>query len=214
MPGTLSCESRQLGTIDKNGGCAAVNGGVKCTCMVPHDHDWYCAHPQNGEIRRSLHPVFLSLPSFTYYFFLSDSYIQTTSHSFLDNVTMANLTRVKKPYKSWVKDGVNGGPSSMDILVGWLSDRSNYQRWRSGNAVVETDNHHQQQRIPKKILLEEILTKMRQAGIHHRLPKDVASKISTLQSNYRAACEWMNTEARRLRKAGVSEHTIHGTYAH
>ncbi|KAJ8657765.1 hypothetical protein O0I10_006580 [Lichtheimia ornata] len=94
----------------------------------------------------------------------------------------------------------------MDILVGWLADRSNYQRWRSGNAVVETDH---QQRIPKKILLEEILTKMRQAGIHHRLPKDVASKISTLQSNYRAACEWMNTEARRLRKAGVSEHTIH-----
>ncbi|CDH48659.1 hypothetical protein RO3G_00343 [Lichtheimia corymbifera JMRC:FSU:9682] len=94
----------------------------------------------------------------------------------------------------------------MDILVGWLADRSNYQRWRSGNTVVETDH---QQRIPKKILLEEILTKMRQAGIHHRLPKDVASKISTLQSNYRAACEWMDTEARRLRKAGVSEHTIH-----
>ncbi|KAI7885820.1 hypothetical protein K492DRAFT_170417 [Lichtheimia hyalospora FSU 10163] len=119
---------------------------------------------------------------------------------------MANLTRVKKPYKSWVKDGVNGGPSSMDILVGWLADRSNYQRWRSGNAVIETDN---QQRIPKKLLLEEILNKMHQAGIHHRLPKDVASKISTLQSNYRAACEWLNTDARRLRKAGVSEHTIH-----
>lgn len=188
----------------------SIEGGVKYTCMVPHDHDWYCAHPQNGEFRRSLRPVFLSLPLLTYFFSLKFLYT-TAVHSFFDNVIMANLTRVKKPYKSWVKDGVNGGPSSMDILVGWLADRSNYQRWRSGNAVVETDH---QQRIPKKILLEEILTKMRQAGIHHRLPKDVASKISTLQSNYRAACEWMNTEARRLRKAGVSEHTIHGTYAH
>ncbi|KAI9323581.1 hypothetical protein BX666DRAFT_2016768 [Dichotomocladium elegans] len=100
----------------------------------------------------------------------------------------------KKPYKSWLKDGVNGGPCSMQIVVQWLS--ANYAaKWRD-----DSDN-----RMPKKLLLQEILDQMRQAGIHHRLAKDVASKISTLQSNYRVAREWYDVIGSQWRKAGAQE---------
>lgn len=115
------------------------------------------------------------------------------------------VVRGKKPYKSWLKDGVNGGPSSMDVLVNWLAVRENYAKWRGG------DNNNTE-RTPKKLLLEEIIDQMRQVGIYHRLPKDVASKISTLQSNYRTAREWNETEGKALRRAGMSEFVIHGKY--
>ena len=115
----------------------------------------------------------------------------------------ATVTKGKKPYKSWLKDGVNGGLSSMDVLVSWLSDKANYSKWRGG------DNNNSE-RTPKKLLLEEIIERMRQVGIYHRLPKDVASKISTLQSNYRTAREWNDTEGKRLRQAGAKEEVVHG----
>ncbi|KAI8144577.1 hypothetical protein BJV82DRAFT_578017 [Fennellomyces sp. T-0311] len=100
----------------------------------------------------------------------------------------------KKPYKSWLKDGVNGGPCSMQVVVQWLS--ANYAtKWRD-----DSDN-----RMPKKLLLQEILEQMQQVGIHHRLAKDVASKISTLQSNYRIAREWYDVIGSQWRKAGAQE---------
>lgn len=99
--------------------------------------------------------------------------------------------RGKKPYKSWLKDGVRGGPCSMDVLVNWLSNKSNFQRWKREDYSID--------RIPKKDLLEEIIDNLRQAGIYHRLPKDVASKISTLQSNYRIVRKWKETEGYKLK---------------
>ncbi|ORZ17963.1 hypothetical protein BCR42DRAFT_412863 [Absidia repens] len=105
----------------------------------------------------------------------------------------------KKPYKSWLKDGVSGGPCSMDILVRWLSLKANFAKWRGDES----------ERTPKKLLLENILNNMRDHGIHHRLAKDIASKISTLQSNYRTAREWNDTEGKRLRNAGTDSDTVH-----
>lgn len=145
----------------------------------------------------------------------------TTSTS---TTTTRNTAKAKKTYKSWLKDGVNGGPCSMDVLVGWLSNTNNYAKWRGGstlttcmddensnnNNTISSNNNITEQRTPKKILLEEIIENMRQVGIYHRHPKDVASKISTLQSNYRSACEWNETEGRRLRQAGFHPQTIHG----
>jgi hypothetical protein len=109
----------------------------------------------------------------------------------------------KKPYKSWLKDGVSGGPCSMGILVRWLSLKANFAKWRGDES----------ERTPKKLLLESILDTMRDHGIHHRLAKDIASKISTLQSNYRTAREWNDTEGKRLRDAGTEEDTVHGKTA-
>lgn len=88
----------------------------------------------------------------------------------------------------------------MDILVRWLSIKANFAKWRGDES----------ERTPKKILLENILDTMRGHGIHHRLAKDIASKISTLQSNYRVAREWYDTEGRRLLDAGTEAETIHG----
>lgn len=87
----------------------------------------------------------------------------------------------KKPYKSWLKDGVQNGPSSMDILVEWLGDKANYIKWKQDYSI---------NRVPKKELIEEMLDKLRQGGIYHRLPKDVASKISTILNNYRIIRKW------------------------
>ena len=116
--------------------------------------------------------------------------------------TTSSVSKGKKPYKSWLKDGVNGGMSSMDILINWLANKANYSKWRGGDNNAE--------RTPKKVLLEEIIEQMRQVGIYHRLPKDVASKISTLQSNYRTAREWNDTEGKKLRQAGVKDDIVHG----
>jgi hypothetical protein len=114
----------------------------------------------------------------------------------------SNVIKCKKPYKSWTKDGVNGGPSSIQVLIKWLSQKPNYKRWKRGDYLVD--------RIPKKELLEEIIDQLRQAGIYHRLTKDVASKISTLQSNYRVVKQWNDTEGNKLRFAGVNNKAVHG----
>ena len=110
------------------------------------------------------------------------------------------LSKGKKPYKSWLKDGVNHGPSSMDVLVSWLAHKPNYKKWKREDYSID--------RVPKKQLLEEIIDKLRQVGIYHRLAKDVASKISTLQSNYRSTRKWKETEAIKLR---LDSKNIRGT---
>lgn len=99
-----------------------------------------------------------------------------------------NNNKGKKPYKSWLKDGVHGGPSSMDILLAWLSHLPNYRKWKREDYLLD--------RVSKKDLLEEIIDKLRQVGIYHRLSKDVASKISTLQSNYRMTRKWSENEGK------------------
>ena len=112
----------------------------------------------------------------------------------------------KKPYKSLVKDGVNGGPSSMEVLIRWLSYRPNYKKWKREDYSID--------RVPKKDLLEEIIDKLRHVGIYHRLSKDVASKISTLQSNYRLVRKWNETEGYRIRHQIGGDKILHGICIH
>jgi hypothetical protein len=54
----------------------------------------------------------------------------------------------------WDTDGVNGGPSSITILLQWLATNNNYIRWCSTDL--------------KRPLCEEILLEMNRHGIHHR----------------------------------------------
>ncbi|KAI8376005.1 uncharacterized protein BYT42DRAFT_497862 [Radiomyces spectabilis] len=108
------------------------------------------------------------------------------------------MPKGKKPYKSWLKDGIHGGPSSMEVLVNWLATKGNYARWRGDRR----------ERIPKKVLIEEIIDRMRQVGIYHRLPKDVASKISTLQSSYRSAQTWLETQGEKMQQNGQHQQKI------
>jgi hypothetical protein len=108
-------------------------------------------------------------------------------------------TRARKVYKSWAKDDVDGGPSSMDILVDWLSTGTNYARWRGKGAMGAS----------KKSLCAEIQRKMAANGLD-RLPKDIQSKIATLQSGYNHARDWLENTGEGLRGRGESEETIHG----
>ncbi|KAI8646662.1 hypothetical protein BD408DRAFT_409539 [Parasitella parasitica] len=89
----------------------------------------------------------------------------------------------------------------MEILIRWLSHRPNYKRWKREDYSVD--------RVSKKDLLEEIIDDLRQAGIYHRLAKDVASKISTLQSNYRSARKWSETEGYMLKHQIGGEKLLH-----
>ncbi|ORY93626.1 hypothetical protein BCR43DRAFT_527145 [Syncephalastrum racemosum] len=113
----------------------------------------------------------------------------------IDTQAQMNARRSrKKPYKSWLKDGVDGGPCSMQVVVRWLA--ANYaSKWCDEGEG----------RIPKKQLLQEILDQLDHVGIRHRLAKDVASKISTLQSNYKMAREWYDVVGSQWRNAGADE---------
>ncbi|KAA1113288.1 hypothetical protein PGT21_027261 [Puccinia graminis f. sp. tritici] len=60
--------------------------------------------------------------------------------------------------RSWYLDAVNGGPTSMDILVTWLSTPGNYDRWLS----TPIPGPHRED------FCTEIVEIMQQHGIHHR----------------------------------------------
>ncbi|ETL35886.1 hypothetical protein L916_12043 [Phytophthora nicotianae] len=68
----------------------------------------------------------------------------------------------------WDRDGVNGGPSSMKILLDWLTTEGNYTKWKGG--------------IERRLI---------DAGIRHRKPADVRDKIQNLESKYRTAVAWL-----------------------
>ncbi|KAI9485630.1 MAG: hypothetical protein EXX96DRAFT_545839 [Benjaminiella poitrasii] len=87
---------------------------------------------------------------------------------------------------------------SMVVHVRWISSSIGYQRNPTmPNGKATTANEFQ------KVITRKV------AGIYHRLAKDVASKISTLQSNYRLAREWKEVDGKRLLETGVSEENIH-----
>lgn len=58
------------------------------------------------------------------------------------------------PQLLWDTDGVNGGPSSITILLRWLSTNNNYERWCLHPI--------------KRAMCDEILMEMNHHGISHR----------------------------------------------
>ncbi|PLW38736.1 hypothetical protein PCASD_11542 [Puccinia coronata f. sp. avenae] len=78
-------------------------------------------------------------------------------------------TGKKKPIP-WDRDGVNGGDSSMDILLNWITLDNNYLRWQ-GNT---------EHRKTKKSLCSEILEILKDNGIFHRDIKGIMQRINDL----------------------------------
>ncbi|KAL0078446.1 hypothetical protein J3Q64DRAFT_1766403 [Phycomyces blakesleeanus] len=121
---------------------------------------------------------------------------------------MSTQTRVysdnikRRSIKHWNKDSVNGGPTSIEILVTWLCKEGNYGRWRGGEA----------QGISKESLCSEIKAKMTENGITHRLNSDIRAKIQHLQEKYRDVLQFLNTTGQGLiegmKANGVSEEDI------
>ncbi|KAH9450853.1 hypothetical protein Pst134EB_018362 [Puccinia striiformis f. sp. tritici] len=63
----------------------------------------------------------------------------------------------KKKSIPWDRDGINDGPSSIQIVLSWISADDNYERWRGDNKKGKT----------KTRFLSQIVQEMIQHGIMH-----------------------------------------------
>ncbi|KAG9398677.1 hypothetical protein AC1031_014460 [Aphanomyces cochlioides] len=89
--------------------------------------------------------------------------------------------KAKKQRVSWNTDGIADGKTSMDIVLEWLTAEGNYNRWRDGDKNSGDT---------KTALATKINNIMIANGISNRKPKDIVTKISTIESDYRAARDW------------------------
>ncbi|KAI9600217.1 hypothetical protein KEM48_000824 [Puccinia striiformis f. sp. tritici PST-130] len=91
-------------------------------------------------------------------------------------------TQPKKKKKSilWDRDGVNGGSSSIELVIQWLITGNNYERWRGDTEEGKS----------KAQFLSEINQIMIKKGILHRDAKGIRQKIADLQRSYNNACDF------------------------
>ncbi|KAF1794678.1 hypothetical protein GQ600_24573 [Phytophthora cactorum] len=57
---------------------------------------------------------------------------------FAGSAPARRLQSTRRRPVSWGKDGVDGGPSSVDIILKWLTADRNLQRWRGDTAEDKT----------------------------------------------------------------------------
>lgn len=84
----------------------------------------------------------------------------------------------RKKRVKWDGDGVDGGKSSIEILLGWLTEPGNYQRYRGGDPHCG---------LSKNALAGGIVGRMVDAGIKHHNVKDVTVKIAAIESSFKDA---------------------------
>ena len=65
----------------------------------------------------------------------------------------------KKTRVLWNTDGVDGGKSSMNVLLDWLTDGNNYPKFKGGDPSCG---------LTKSALAATIVTAMEKEGIYHR----------------------------------------------
>ena len=87
-------------------------------------------------------------------------------------------TKPRKTRQSWTNDGVDGGQSSLDVVLDWLTTASNYAKWRGDGSGVT-----------KKALCGEIIGKMKSVGILHRTIPD-HQKLNEIQVSYNKVLEF------------------------
>ena len=101
-----------------------------------------------------------------------------------------------KPRMLWNSDGVDGGLSSLSILLDWLTTATNYTKFRGGDATCNKK---------KTAHAKDMLMSMKAAGIHHRTVKTILEKINDLEGKYRKASDWLANTG-----AGVEAAMTHG----
>ncbi|KAE8965687.1 hypothetical protein PR001_g28651, partial [Phytophthora rubi] len=83
----------------------------------------------------------------------------------------------------WHNDGLSDDVSSLSVLIDWITDGDNYDRYRGGE---------EQNGETKVALAEQVSRLISFKGIKTmRSAKDITSKISSLESSYRAAVDWL-----------------------
>ncbi|KAJ3223246.1 hypothetical protein HDU81_009306, partial [Chytriomyces hyalinus] len=87
---------------------------------------------------------------------------------------------------SWDKDGVPlANRSSILILLEWIGNIENYNRWKSSGGTGGTG-------IKRETLCSEVVQLMQGVGILHRDNNKVGSKIRELEMSYKNAIDWLS----------------------
>mmetsp|Transcript_48919 Transcript_48919/g.57146 ORF Transcript_48919/g.57146 Transcript_48919/m.57146 type:complete len:410 (-) Transcript_48919:149-1378(-) len=87
-----------------------------------------------------------------------------------------------KVTRFWHNDGPNDSINSLSVLMNWLTTEGNYSRWRGGDKFSG---------VTKKTLATSIVNMIHdQVGVQ-RNQKHVINKITTIESGYRAASDWL-----------------------
>ena len=91
----------------------------------------------------------------------------------------------------------------MDILLDWITSGDNYSRWRgdAGGASKQT-------------LAGEVVARLKKAGINYRNATDIRAKLSSLQTSYNKARDWLEHTGEGIRADGgeSAEATIKGMF--
>lgn len=88
----------------------------------------------------------------------------------------------KKKRIKWNSDAVEEGKSSLTIILDWLTEPGNYQRYRGGDLSCG---------LLKNMLAGGIVGRLVDAGIKHRGVKDVTVKIAAIESSFKDAVSFL-----------------------
>ena len=100
---------------------------------------------------------------------------------------------LRKKKTLWTNDGTEDTPSSMDMLLDWLTTDGNYSRWKGS----DTKKGHLflniglKGGIKKEVLCTEICNALKAVGIDYRVNADIRPKISTIEQGFRKASDWL-----------------------
>ncbi|KAI9488160.1 hypothetical protein BDB00DRAFT_792069 [Zychaea mexicana] len=102
-----------------------------------------------------------------------------------------NITEKKKT-KSWSKDNVTpNSKSSETILLEWLLEPGNYQRYRGtgGNTAKnsKTQGSKGNSKDTRKVILTEIVRELHSHGLTHRTAHHVSCKLNEWITNFNKA---------------------------
>jgi len=88
--------------------------------------------------------------------------------------------KTRKPIRRWDTDNATAdSPSSMAVLLDWLTESDNYRRY-----IGKTGN------VSKQTLIQELHNRMKAHGLVHRTGADIRTKIIDLQASYAKAMDW------------------------
>ncbi|KAG6617761.1 uncharacterized protein IUM83_09594 [Phytophthora cinnamomi] len=98
--------------------------------------------------------------------------------------------------RNWESDGVGGGPSSMEVLLEWLSMAGNAARWR--RSAGKGDGSRSE-------ITHEICDVLLSYDIDYRTPSSIGARLWALERQLDEADEWL--KRRGLRNYDVSRRT-------
>lgn len=95
---------------------------------------------------------------------------------------------------------MDGGHSSMGIIVEWLRKPENYGKWKGGD-----ENNGEN----KETLCSQIRDILIENGINHRTNRDIRNRIKYIHDKFRECCDWLSQTGQgildKAETEGVSE---------